>query len=131
MIVGVRVTLGKPFWDARNLKSQVEHLAQQIGAEGQRYMAEYPAQRLTQSGYRRTGTLKRSWSYSVTSQASDLVIEISSNGGMAPYGPYVQGPEGTQRVLFRGAGWRNIDDVIEKLHPALLEGIARIIKGGF
>ncbi len=80
-------------------------------ADGQRFIAKYPAQTLRKSKYRRTGTLKRSWSSKVTSTRTKIIGVVGSNDNIAPYNKLVQGNRGQQAKLFRGYTWRNIDDL--------------------
>lgn len=76
-------------------------------AEGVRFMAEYPA---AVGRYKRTGTLKRSWSAKPVRRTSTRIEgEIGSNGNIAPYNGQVQGD--AQEAFFRGRGWRSTKDL--------------------
>ena len=91
----------------------VTRMMRRAVTEGQRHIARYPPQRLRKTGYRRTGTLKRSWSKRVTSSGTRLEGVVGSNSNIAPYNVVVQGTrKGTGRrqcLIFRRAGWRGVD----------------------
>lgn len=89
-------------------------------AEGNRFIAKYPPQRLTKSGYKRTNTLKRSWSFRVRNEGRRIVGTVGSNSNIAPYNKFVQGK--TQRRLFRGAGWRNVNSLEARMTRQLITG---------
>ena len=93
---------------------------------GQNFMAEYPPPVLTKTGYRRTGTLKRSWFWDVITSADTIEGRVSSNANMAPYNEYVEGEE--QRNLFRGAGWQNIQDLMVRMQAELMGRVQRVLK---
>ena len=64
----------------------------------------YPPQR-TGSTYRRTNTLRRSWSRRIRQEGSELVGEVGSNANIAPYNRYVQ--DQTQQALIHRGRWSN------------------------
>ena len=88
-------------------------------ANGQRFIARYPSQRLTKSGYRRTGTLKRSWSSSVKVSSRQIVGTVGSNSNIAPYNKFVQGRPKDVVKIFPQAGWKGVDDLSKVLENEL------------
>ena len=103
-----------------------------VTARGQRFIARYPAQRLTKSGYRRTGTLKRSWSSEVNVSSRRITGIVGSNSNIAPYNKFVQGLPQNVDKIFPQAGWKGVDDLakvmeneVEKQIDAILEEFVR------
>ncbi len=86
-------------------------------AEGQRRLAEYPT-KPAGSRYKRTNTLKRSWSNSVNMSGSKLEGRVRSNGGMAPYNVDVQGL--LQEPLFQALGWRSVQTEAKVMEKELI-----------
>ncbi len=110
----------------------VTHLVRQVVTEGRRTMAKYPPQRLRRTGYRRTGTLKRSWSAKVEAGSDKVAGEVGSNSNIAPYNRRVQGPqEGArgrrQEAMFRRAGWTGVDELEDLLEDKVQDGLQQII----
>ncbi len=97
--------------DTAGLRRELKSAMVSTTAEGQRFIANYPAQTLRKTGYRRTGTLKRSWSSKVTATKTQITGVVGSNDNIAPYNKFVQGKKGQQAKLFRSTAWRNIDDL--------------------
>ena len=64
----------------------------------------YPPQR-TGSTYKRTNTLRRSWSRRIYRDGSGIVGEVGSSGNTAPYNRYVQ-DQAMQATVHRGR-WTN------------------------
>ena len=64
----------------------------------------YPPQR-TGSTYRRTNTLRRSWSRRIRQEGSGIVGEVGSSGNTAPYNRYVQ--DQTQQANIHRGRWTN------------------------
>lgn len=64
----------------------------------------YPPQR-TGSTYKRTNTLRRSWSRRIRQEGSELVGEVGSNSNIAPYNRYVQ--DQTQQATIHRGRWTN------------------------
>lgn len=73
-----------------------------------RRMKEYPPPRPNQQ-YKRTNTLKRSWSREVVWRGADVTGRVGSNSDMAPYNREVQDAE-VQGPLFRGR-WQTVQSV--------------------
>ena len=100
-------------------------------AEGQRHIAVYPPQRLHKSNYRRTGTLKRSWSSKVSAAGNKVQGIVGSNSNIAPYNRFVQGPrkgDGARQLrLFRGAGWKGVDELEDFLQDEVQRELQRIV----
>jgi len=92
--------------------------------EGKRFMSQYPPQP-ADSHYRRTGTLKDSWSFGVKSGNSKIEGEIGSNSNIAPYNADVQGDD--QEALFKRIGWKNVDDLQSKVSKGFPERVQREI----
>lgn len=55
----------------------------------EKQLRTYPTER-SGSHYKRTGTLRRSWSRTVTGTGTDVVGRVSSSGNIAPYNREVQ-----------------------------------------
>lgn len=121
--INIRVTsIGFPIKQIAGDKivRDLEKLMTNTVADGNRFIAKYPPQRLKKSGYVRTGTLKRSWSFRVRRGKSKIVGTVGSNSNIAPYNKFVQGK--TQRRLFRGAGWRNVNSLEARMIKRLITG---------
>lgn len=69
-----------------------------------RELQTYPPQR-TGSTYRRTNTLRRSWSRRIYRDGSGIVGEVGSSGNTAPYNRYVQ--DQTQQASIHRGRWTN------------------------
>ncbi len=106
--------------DAVDIVRDLQRLMRNTVAEGNRFIAKYPPQRLRKSGYKRTGTLKRSWSFRVRNEGRRIVGTVGSNSNIAPYNRFVQGKR--QRRLFRGAGWRNVNTLEARMVRSLITG---------
>jgi hypothetical protein len=79
-------------------------------SEGHRFIAEYPEpQVLNKTHYKRTGTLKKSWSSLTRASAQQIEGMVGSNGFMAPYNKDVQGPD--QDPMFFRAGWHGVPEL--------------------
>lgn len=112
--------------DLNLLRRRLENDLEQVAREGLRFIATYPPQRLTQSGYRRTGTLKRSWSMKTRFTSRRLVATIGSNSNIAPYNRPVQGKP--QASIFKAAGWRGVDDLIVKVQNDFKKRAQKTVK---
>ena len=64
----------------------------------------YPPQRAG-SKYKRTNTLRRSWSRRIYRDGSGIVGEVGSSGNTAPYNRYVQ--DQTQQASIHRGRWTN------------------------
>ncbi len=91
-------------------------------AEGQRRLAEYPS-KPPGSRYKRTNTLKRSWSNAVSMVGAQLEGRVRSNGSMAPYNVDVQGL--FQEPLFFALGWRNVQTEAKAMEKELIQRTRR------
>lgn len=94
-------------------------------AESVRFMSTYPP-KPGKSRYRRTGTLRRSWSFTVKSGNRRVEGSVNSNSGIAPYNEDVQGEN--QRPLFETLGWRNVKDLEKKVGREFVGRLERIVK---
>ncbi len=112
--------------DGRDIVRDMQRLMTKTVADGKRFIARYPPQRLRASGYKRTGTLKRSWSFKVNNEGRRIVGIVGSNSNIAPYNRFVQGKR--QRRLFRGAGWKNVNTLEARMTRQLIVGANRIIE---
>jgi hypothetical protein len=92
-------------------------------SEGQRFIAKYPPQTLTTTGYRRTGTLKKSWSSEVHMGGNKIEGIVGSNSNIAPYNRDVQGSTGDRNPMFNNAGWPGIPELKEKMNSELKKRI--------
>lgn len=123
---GARVDVGA-------FQQDVVKMMRRATAEGQRHIATYPPQRLRKSNYRRTGTLKRSWSKKVVAGGNKVQGIVGSNSNVAPYNRFVQGPAkpkgSAQRQLpaFRRAGWRGVDELEDFLQDEVQRGLQDLI----
>jgi len=59
--------------------------------------------------YKRTGTLGRSWQQRVARETDSIVGVVGSQGQIAPYNIYVQGPQ--QSRMMELIGWKKIEDI--------------------
>ena len=108
-----------------NAKRQIAGALRGVVADGQRFVATYPPQRLTASGYVRTGTLRRSWSSKVDVTFTQITGTVGSNANIAPYNVFVQGSP--QRPIFRAAGWQGVDDLASFLQTRTAAAVDRAI----
>ncbi len=119
-MVAIRI---RPIFPRRALKdttSLVADLANDIravAADGQRWIATYPPQTLTATGYVRTNTLKRSWSHTVQTRPDAIVGIVGSNPNIAPYNRVVQGSP--QAKIMQTAGWRGVDGLADTMQNDL------------
>lgn len=84
-----------------------------------RDLRTYPPQRVG-SAYKRTDTLKGSWSRDVQGSGTELVGRIASNGESAPYNIYVQDADQQARV-HRGLWTNTVQAVAQRSAPAVNE----------
>ena len=117
--------------DAAGLAQDVTRMMRKTVTEGQRHIAKYPPQRLRKTNYRRTGTLKRSWSKRVQAAGTELTGTVGSNANVAPYNVVVQGTrKGTgrhQSRMFRRAGWRGVDELLSMMEDRAEKGLQEIV----
>jgi len=88
-------------------------------------LATYPPQRAGVD-YRRTGTLGRSWQHRVRAKPDRIEGEASSQGQIAPYNIYVQGPR--QKPWAKATGWRTPKEVLKKLWPPWVKKVRAVLK---
>lgn len=93
---------------------------------GQAKMQTYPPQLPTLYPYRRTGTLRRSWSSDVTSGSNRIVGVVGSNSAIAPYNRQVQGTD--QVPYFDSAGWPSVADLKGQLEKDLPPRLRSAVK---
>ncbi len=109
-MVAIRVRVIRPRRPRKDTTSLVSNLTDDVRtviADGQRWIAVYPPQSLTKTGYVRTGTLKRSWSHRLSRRPGEIVGVVGSNPNIAPYNRVVQGSP--QAKIMATAGWRGVD----------------------
>lgn len=111
--------------DVANLKREIVSVLRGVVADGQRFVASYPSQTLKASGYRRTGTLRRSWSSKVDVTFTSITGTVGSNSNIAPYNVFVQGDP--QKAIFRTAGWKGVDDLGDFLQTRTAAAVDRIV----
>lgn len=109
----------KALADKAKIMASLQQAVQDTVTEGHRFIAEYPPQVLTKTGYVRTGTLKRSWSSETHSGGNRIEGIVGSSSNIAPYNEEVQGAMGEQSPMFRGAGWQGVADLKEKMEKEL------------
>ena len=102
----------EPFPDPAKLVQVLKDAVRDQAVEGVRFMSEYPRQS-SGSSYRRTGTLRRSWHFTVEMNSGNIEGNIMSNSNIAPYNKDVQGEE--QSPWMTDLGWRNIKGLGEKI----------------
>ncbi len=117
--------------DGQAIRRGMVRMIRNTGADGKRFMAKYPPQRLTKSGYTRTGTLKRSWSNTTTESQTKIEGVVGSNSNIAPYNRLVQGAKGGSEVrqlpLFANAGWQGVDELASILQDRVQREADEII----
>lgn len=121
-------TRGAARKDQKLLTRDLKTAMTKIVANGQRFIARYPSQRLTKSGYRRTGTLKRSWSSNVNVSSRRIVGVVGSNSNIAPYNKFVQGLPKDVVKIFPQAGWKGVDDLEQLLQNEFDKEVDRILE---
>lgn len=121
-------TRGRARLDRLKLTRSLKSAMIATTANGQRFIARYPAQRLTKSGYRRTGTLKRSWSSTVKVSGSRMVGVVGSNSNIAPYNKFVQGTPKEVVKIFPQAGWKGVDDLDRLVENELNKRVKSIME---
>lgn len=122
-IVPIKAT--QPIMDTPKLLAALTRALVDTQAEGVRLMATYPPQRAG-SRYRRTGTLKRSWSMPpVKREGTSMAAEIFSNGGIAPYNDEVEGH--VQSQFFAQRGWVNVRELVKLVNKQLPVRVQRAI----
>lgn len=109
--------------DTDALQRDLRQLMNNTTSDGKRYIATYPSQTLTATGYRRTGTLKRSWSNRVRSRGNRIEGEVGSNQNVAPYNRFVQGGPREQARLFKRTSWRTVPDLEERMTDDFIAGV--------
>jgi flagellar basal body rod protein FlgF len=67
------------------------------------------------NGYRRTGTLRKSWFKQIQNSGREVIGLVISNGNIAPYNVYVQ-KEGSIAWMHRGR-WETEVEVVNRLRP--------------
>jgi hypothetical protein len=94
-------------------------------SEGNRFIAEYPEpQILNKTHYKRTGTLKKSWSSLTRANANRIEGLVGSNSNMAPYNRDVQGPESERDPMFPNiGGWRGVPELKAMMNIELTKRI--------
>lgn len=118
----------KPLFNSADMQNFAVAVLKDVGAEGQRMMATYPAQNLNKTNYRRTGTLKRSWNHEVSVANDKITLTIGSQGQIAPYNAPVQGKP--QSRVFMGTGWRTVDELIVATTMKANKGMEMSVKAG-
>jgi hypothetical protein len=119
-MVAIRIRLIRPrraVKDTAGLVGDLTNDVRTVAANGQRWIATYPPQTLTATGYVRTGTLKRSWSHTVQRRPNQIVGIVGSNPNIAPYNRPVQGSP--QVKIFQTAGWRGVDGLRQQMQNDL------------
>lgn len=110
-------------------------IADRLGATGFagamiRAMANYPSQKSTISGYRRTGTLGRGWRFGFVRRERDRIqVEVFND---VRYAVYVQGPKRgrkgrRQTREMRRRGWPNITDESRRVFADFRPPLVRIL----
>ncbi len=88
----------------------------------------YRARVKVTTGYKRTNTLKRSWSRNTRYLGSALVGEVASSGKIAPYNKWVRGSK-TQSKLMKARGWKTVGVILMRHWPAAKRDFAKILQG--
>ncbi len=108
--------------------SAVHNAMRDTVVDGVRFISEYPPQKAG-SRYRRTGILRRSWTFILKSGGRRIEGSVISNSRVAPYNRAVQGEE--QRAFFEGRGWRNIRDLISRMTKDLPKRVQKAVGNAF
>lgn len=82
-----------------------------------RELQTYPSQR-TGSTYKRTGTLRRSWSRDIQGEGLAMRGIVGSNENMAPYNRLVQS-EADQATVHRGRWTNTVQNVVSRNETAI------------
>lgn len=89
---------------------------------------QYRAKVQAYTGYRRTNTLKRSWSKQGPTWArGGLYVVVLSSGQIAPYNKWVRGKKGKQAKAMAARGWKSIDTIMNEEWPAAKRDFKRIL----
>ncbi len=114
----------QPPWQIRQLTKALTAEMDTFVLDGWRWASEYqpPASEL----YRRTNTLKRSWSRKVYWKGGVLYGEVRSSGKIAPYNRYVRGEEQARRMKARG--WKKTSEWLEGEWPKEQKRFERIMR---
>ncbi len=89
------------------------------------------SRRVLKGGYRRTGTLRRSWFMETKLTGRNLVLLVASSDKIAPYNVYVQGPRDSspgQTKLHAAHGWPSVPVEANKELPKLQRTIQATVK---
>ncbi len=124
----IRIKVIKPIgaeFDTASLTRRLGRLVSDTTHDGVRFIAHYPSQQLTKSGYVRTGTLARSWSAKVRASSTRIEGTVGSSGNIAPYNVFVQGEKPVP--IFPRAGWRGVDELDEFVQTRVDRGADAII----
>ncbi len=113
--------------DPRKLFTALYNAIRDQVAEGVRFMSKYPPK--LNPNWRRTGTLRRSWSFSVKSGGNRIEGEIKSAHNIAPYNERVQGIE--QMEPWQSIGWRNVDDLLKQIDKDFLKRVDKELEKAF
>jgi hypothetical protein len=114
--------------DTTLLNKNIADAMRDVTADGQTLAARYPAQTLRKSGYRRTGTLKRSWSSKVRTRPGSIEGTVGSNSNIAPYNRFVQGRRREQARIFRRTRWTTVDVLEKTMQDDLEERVEEILR---
>lgn len=90
-----------------------------------RQTSTYPPQR-TGSSYRRTDTLKRSWSREVRAEGREIVGTVGSNGDLAPYNRLVQ--DGTRQARVHRGRWATVQAIRQRSEGPIQEMFSNRIR---
>ena len=102
--------------------TQLAASAPVFGKAKRSYKGRPAGRRVLKSGYARTGTLGRSWSWVPAKRVGDsLVASIGSSGQVAPYNVYVQGSKQSRDMARRH--WPTARRVVLSLWPPALRQI--------
>ena len=112
-------------FDGPSMRRSLVRLVTDVTHDGVRFVARYPPQTLTATGYVRTGTLARSWSARVRTGVGKLEGTVGSAGNIAPYNVFVQGEDPVG--MFPRAGWRGVDDLDKFLQTRVQRGVDDIV----
>jgi len=84
--------------------------------------------RYVSSGYKRTGTLRRSWHFDIATRGTAIVATVASASSVAPYNVVVQGPKDAQSERMRSRGWKSVPEEATKLWPKTEKAVERIFE---
>ena len=113
--------------DLKTYPSQLSESKPVYGKARHKYKTRPAGRRVLRSGYKRTGTLGRSWSWiPAVRVGNELIAKIGSSGNVAPYNVHVQhGPTQTRDMKRRN--WPTDTSIMRSLWPKAKARVMQVI----